>query len=56
MVDIFSYMLGFEKGQDTVELTGDIVCTDDGEGHVTITLANDTEEVTDDVDSSNEGT
>ena len=56
MINLHSYLMGFEKGQGTVELTGNIICTDDGTGHVTITLADDTEEVADDVDSSDDGT
>ena len=44
-MDMFSYLLGFFKGlkngkaaaTGSVEITGGITCTDDGEGNITIT-------------------
>lgn len=35
--DITSYVLGHEAGQGNVIITGAIDCTDDGDGNITIT-------------------
>jgi len=35
--DLASYIMGQTAGKESVELDGEIVCTDDGEGNVTIT-------------------
>lgn len=35
--DTVSYILGQTAGKSSVEIDGEIVCTDDGEGNVTIT-------------------
>lgn len=40
-MDMISYVMGLEDGKRKVELSGDIVCTDDGEGNVTMEVAND---------------
>ena len=42
-MDMISYVMGLEDGKRKVELSGDIVCTDDGEGNVTMEAANDGE-------------
>lgn len=36
-IDAVSYILGQAAGKDKVVISGEIVCTDDGEGNVTIT-------------------
>lgn len=39
MFDIISYIMGMIKGKRNVDLAGNgIVCTDDGEGNITVTL------------------
>lgn len=42
-MDMISYVMGLEDGKHKVELSGDIICTDDGEGNVTMEVANDGE-------------
>ena len=42
-MDMMSYVIGYESGTQRVELSGDITCTDDGEGNVTMEVANDGE-------------
>ena len=37
MFDAVSYILGQTAGAGAVEISGDITCTDDGNGNVTIT-------------------
>lgn len=41
MIDIVSYILGYESGKNNgstaVEITGSINCADDGQGNITIT-------------------
>lgn len=34
---MISYVMGLEDGKRKVELSGDINCTDDGEGNVEVT-------------------
>jgi hypothetical protein len=36
-MDIISFLMGREDGERHVELSGDITCTDDGEGNVEVT-------------------
>lgn len=36
-MDMISYVMGLEDGKRKVELSGDITCTDDGEGNVEVT-------------------
>lgn len=36
-MDMISYVMGLEDGKSKVELTGEIICTDDGEGNVEVT-------------------
>ena len=38
-MDIISFLMGREDGERHVELTGDLIAYDDGEGNVTITTA-----------------
>lgn len=35
--DAVSYIMGQTAGRDKVVISGEIVCTDDGEGNITIT-------------------
>lgn len=43
-MDMIAYVMGIEDGKRRVELSGDIVCTDDGEGNVEVKeVANDGE-------------
>lgn len=36
-MDMISYVMGLEDGKKNVVLSGDITCTDDGEGNVEVT-------------------
>lgn len=36
-MDIISYILGMEEGKHKVVITGEVTCTDDGNGNITIT-------------------
>lgn len=40
-MDIMSYIMGKHSEAGRVEIAGRIVCTDDGEGNVTVEVAND---------------
>lgn len=35
--DAVSYIMGSAAGRNVIALDGEIVCADDGEGHITIT-------------------
>lgn len=37
MFDVISYVMGVASGKKSIEITGGITCTDDGQGNVTIT-------------------
>lgn len=36
-MDIISFLMGREDGERHVVLSGDIICTDDGDGNVEVT-------------------
>ena len=38
MFDAISYILGLENGEKIINLDGEITCTDDGDGNITITV------------------
>lgn len=40
-MDMMSYIFGYEDGTRAVELSGDITCTDDGDGNVEVTVNGD---------------
>ena len=41
--DVVSYIMGMSNGKSAVQVGGTVVCTDDGEGNVTVEVANDGE-------------
>lgn len=36
--DIVSYIMGMANGKSAVEVDGNVVCTDDGEGNIVMTV------------------
>ena len=43
MFDVVSYIMGMSSGASAVEVSGSIVCTDDGEGNITVSVAEESD-------------
>lgn len=41
--DVISYIMGMSNGKSAVEVDGTVVCTDDGEGNIVMTVSNEEE-------------
>lgn len=39
--DVISYIMGIRSGKSVVEIDGAVVCTDDGEGNIVMTVSNE---------------
>lgn len=43
MFDVVSYIMGMDNGKSAVEVAGNVVCTDDGEGNIVMTVTTEEE-------------
>ena len=41
--DVISYIMGMSNGKSAVQVDGTVVCTDDGEGNIVMTVTTEEE-------------